>query len=83
MHIWLGVRPTVGESAPLLEVHLFDFDEDIYGLHMRVALVDFQRQEVKFDSLDEMRQQMREDERQARMTLAQDGSAAGIPVVRW
>jgi riboflavin kinase/FMN adenylyltransferase len=75
----LGVRPTVGAAGPLLEVHLFDFDEDIYGLHMRVALVDFQRPEVKFDSLEAMRLQMREDERQARMTLAWEDWDASWP----
>lgn len=75
----LGVRPTVGASAPLLEVHLFDFDEEIYGLHMRVALVDFQRPEVKFDSLEDMRVQMREDERRARMTLAWEDWDASWP----
>lgn len=66
----LGVRPTVGGTVPLLEVYLFDFDDDIYGRHMRVALVDYQRPEAKFDSLEEMMAQMKEDERQARSTLA-------------
>lgn len=75
----LGVRPTVGASGPLLEVHLFDFDEEIYGLHMRVALVDYQRPEVKFENLEDMRLQMREDERQARMTLAWEDWDASWP----
>ena len=75
----LGVRPTVGGADPLLEVHLFDFDEEIYGVHMRVALVEFQRPEVKFDSLEDMRLQMREDERQARMTLAWEDWDASWP----
>ncbi len=75
----LGVRPTVDGETPLLEVYLFDFDEDIYGLHMRVALVEFQRPEVKFDSLEEMRVQMKEDERQARMTLAWEDWDASWP----
>jgi len=75
----LGVRPTVGASGPLLEVHLFDFDEEIYGLHMRVALVEFQRPEVKFDSLEAMRLQMREDEHQARLTLAWEDWDASWP----
>jgi riboflavin kinase/FMN adenylyltransferase len=35
----LGVRPTVGGSRPLLEVHLFDFDRDIYGAHISVRFV--------------------------------------------
>jgi len=79
----LGVRPTVEtpgpNGGPLLEVHLFDFDEDIYGLHMRVALVDYQRPEAKFESLEAMRLQMKEDERQARMTLAWEDWDASWP----
>lgn len=75
----LGVRPTLGGTEPLLEVHLFDFDEDIYQQHMRVALVDFQRPEIKFDSLEAMKEQMREDERQARMTLAWEDWDASWP----
>jgi riboflavin kinase/FMN adenylyltransferase len=75
----LGVRPTVGGKTPLLEVHLFDFDDDIYGHHLRVALVDFQRPEVKFDSLEAMKVQMKEDERRARMTLAWEDWDASWP----
>ena len=75
----LGVRPTVGGTTPLLEVHLFDFDDDIYGHHMRVALVDFQRQEIKFESVEDMKVQMKEDERRARMTLAWEDWDASWP----
>ncbi len=75
----LGVRPTVGGTTPLLEVHLFDFDDDIYGRHMRVALVDFQRPEIKFDSVEAMKVQMKEDERRARMTLAWEDWDASWP----
>ncbi len=75
----LGVRPTVGGKIPLLEVHLFDFNDDIYGHHMRVALVNFQRPEIKFDSLDDMRVQMKEDEQRARATLAWDDWDASWP----
>ncbi len=66
----LGVRPTVVEDGePLLEVHLFDFDEDLYGQHLRVALVDFLRPEWKFDGLEAMKEQMAEDARRARVIL--------------
>ncbi len=75
----LGVRPTVGGGPPLLEVHLFDFDEDLYGHYMRVALVDYQRPELKFDNLEDMKVQMKKDEHQARMTLAWEDWDASWP----
>ena len=39
----IGLRPTVGGLVPRLEAHLFDIDVDLYGRHLRVALVDFIR----------------------------------------
>ncbi len=47
----LGVRPTLGEGLrPVLEVHLFDFDRDIYGAHVTVHLLHKLRDEAKYDS---------------------------------
>ena len=66
----LGLRPTVGGSAPRLEVHLFDIDVDLYGRHLRVALVDFIRPERKFAGLDALKAQIAEDAAQARAILA-------------
>ena len=65
----IGVRPMVEGDEPLLEVHLFDFDEDLYGQHMRVALVDYLRPEMKFDDMEALRVQMVEDSRRARVIL--------------
>ncbi len=65
----LGVRPMVDGEDPLLEVHLFDLDEDLYGQHMRVALVDYLRPELTFEDLEAMRAQMVEDSRRARVIL--------------
>jgi riboflavin kinase/FMN adenylyltransferase len=70
----LGIRPMVEGPAldsrePLLEVHLFDFDEDLYGQHMRVALVDYLRPEMTFDDMAGMQVQMTEDSRRARVIL--------------
>ena len=45
----IGVRPTFGENAANLEVHLFDFDGDLYGEVLSVALVAYLRPELKFD----------------------------------
>jgi riboflavin kinase/FMN adenylyltransferase len=57
----LGRRPTFGGEEVRLEAHLFDFDGDLYGRHVRVALVEFLRPEQKFTGLDELRQQIARD----------------------
>ncbi|CAM5470825.1 Riboflavin biosynthesis protein OS=Rhodanobacter lindaniclasticus OX=75310 GN=B1991_13095 PE=3 SV=1 [Rhodanobacter lindaniclasticus] len=66
----LGVRPTVNQvSEPLLEVHLFDFDGDLYGQRMAVKFVAKLRDEQKFDGLEPLKAQMALDAHQARMLL--------------
>ncbi len=66
----LGVRPTVNEVAePLLEVHLFDFDGDLYGQRMAVQFVAKLRDEQKFDGLEPLKTQMALDSRRARELL--------------
>lgn len=66
----LGVRPTVNRVArPLLEVHLFDFDGDLYGQRMTVEFIAKLRDERKFDDLDALKTQMRRDALQARERL--------------
>ena len=56
----------------LLEVHLFDFEGDLYGQHLRVALVDHLRPETKFVSVEALVEQMGEDGRRARVILASE-----------
>ena len=56
-----GRTPTTGIRDPLLETVIFDFDGDIYGQQLEVALVRYLRPELKFDSLDEMIVQMDKD----------------------
>ena len=66
----LGVRPTVNQvSEPLLEVHLFDFDGDLYGQRMAVEFVAKLRDELKFDGLEPLKAQMALDDRMARDAL--------------
>jgi riboflavin kinase/FMN adenylyltransferase len=67
----LGVRPTVdgGEEAPSLEVHLFDFDGDLYGRRLEVEFVSFLREEKRFDSLALLQEQIAHDANQARSLL--------------
>jgi riboflavin kinase/FMN adenylyltransferase len=65
-----GRRPTFDKTDVLLEVHLFDFEGDLYGRHLRVGLVDFLRPERKFTGLDTLKTQIEEDCRNARQVLA-------------
>jgi riboflavin kinase/FMN adenylyltransferase len=66
----LGLRPTVGGLEPRLEVHLFDAEIDLYGRHLRVALIEFIRPERKFAGLDALKAQIAEDAARARVILA-------------
>lgn len=66
----LGVRPMFGVNAPNFEVHLFDFNGDLYGTHLSVALVSYLRGEEKFDSLEALITQMDADSARARAILA-------------
>jgi riboflavin kinase/FMN adenylyltransferase len=66
----LGTRPTVNGVEPLLEAHVFDFSGDLYGRAIEVEFVAKLRDEVKFDSLDELMVQMNIDGAQARDLLS-------------
>jgi len=69
----IGVNPTVdGVTIPLLEVWLFDFDEDIYDQVIETDLVAFLRPEEKFESLDVMTAQVMRDAQTARDLLTPD-----------
>jgi riboflavin kinase / FMN adenylyltransferase len=64
----LGVRPTVsgGKKERVLEIHLFDFNRDIYGQNVEVRFIKFLRPEKKFENLEALVQQIRQDVEQAR-----------------
>jgi riboflavin kinase / FMN adenylyltransferase len=63
----VGRRPTVNPvPIPLLEVHLFDHDADLYGEHLRVRFLKKLRDEQKYDGLAALRDAMARDARQAR-----------------
>ena len=68
----LGVRPTFDPPVELLETHLLDYDGDLYGRRIEVALHAFIRDEKKFDDIDALVSHMREDEARARHLLALD-----------
>lgn len=59
----IGVKPTVSEDGEVsIEVHLFDFDTEIYGSILEVNVLDYVREELAFGSLAELKQQLKEDE---------------------
>jgi len=66
----VGTRPTVnGGSRVLLETHLFDFDQDIYGKYVEVHFKHKIRSEIRFQSLDDLKQQIQLDTAQAKTLL--------------
>ncbi|HUJ85639.1 MAG TPA: bifunctional riboflavin kinase/FAD synthetase [Burkholderiales bacterium] len=70
----VGRRPTVNEVAvPLLEVHLFDFAEELYGRHLRVRFIERLRDEAKYPDLDTLRAAIARDVAQAREFFAKHG----------
>ncbi len=72
-----GRTPTTGERDPLLEVYLFDFNDDIYGKQVDVAFVSFLRPEEHFDSLEALVDQMKIDTDKAKDILKSAEQPAG------
>jgi len=66
----IGSRPTVDGTRTLLEVHLFNFDRDIYGCHVDIQFVEKIRDEQRFDSFEQLREQIDKDAEQARRIFA-------------
>jgi riboflavin kinase/FMN adenylyltransferase len=64
----LGVRPSVktGGAKLVLETHVFDFDEDVYGRHIEVVFVEKLRDEMRFAELATLAKQIENDARRAR-----------------
>jgi len=57
----IGTRPTVGINGLVTEVHIFDFDEDIYGKEITISFIDRIRDEKKFENLESLREQLTKD----------------------
>lgn len=67
----VGVNPTVGAlPEPVLEAHLFDFSGDLYGSTIEVELTAYLREERRFDDVEAMKAQMKQDAIDARSALA-------------
>ena len=65
----IGKNPTFGDLALSYEVHIFDFDEDLYGRHLKMAFVKRVRDEVKFKSVEELKKQIAKDVERVRAIL--------------
>ena len=61
----IGVRPTVDGKKRMIEVNLFDFNQDLYGKTLRVYIKHYLRGEVKFNGLEELKNQLAIDKESA------------------
>ncbi len=61
----IGIRPTIDGKKRVIEVHIFDFDENIYGQTLQVKVEHYLRGEVKFSGLDELKMQLQQDKEAA------------------
>ena len=67
---YLGTRPTFDNGPPVLEVFLFDFDDNLYGKLIEVSFVGFIRPDRRFDGMEALMEQMGKDCEMARQMLA-------------
>ncbi|MBS8261408.1 bifunctional riboflavin kinase/FAD synthetase [Roseibium polysiphoniae] len=73
-----GRRPTFDNGSPLFEVHLFDFNQDLYGKMLRIHLVSYLRGEEKFDTVEALIEQMDQDSEEARAALGSMQPISGL-----
>jgi riboflavin kinase/FMN adenylyltransferase len=66
----IGMRPTFSETARTIEAHIFDFTRDIYGMRIKLEIIERIRPERKFDSADALKNQIALDLSKAREILA-------------
>ena len=59
----IGTRPTIGINGLVTEVHIFNFDKDIYGEEIRIIFIDRIRDEKKFEGLDKLKEQLEKDKK--------------------
>jgi FAD synthase len=66
----IGIRPTIDGMDRVIEVNLFDFDRDIYGVTLQVFMHSYLRSEQKFAGLDALKEQLEKDQKMAKEALA-------------
>lgn len=69
----IGTRPTVDGTTETIEVHFFDFNQDIYGAQLRINLHHRLRFEQKFSGIDALRQQLEHDREEAKQYFKDTG----------
>jgi riboflavin kinase/FMN adenylyltransferase len=57
----IGIKPTTNENTKSIEVNLFDFNQDLYDTYITIYIKQFLREEIKFDSLNELKLQIEKD----------------------
>lgn len=67
----IGFNPTVNGEKKTIEVHLFDFDADIYGHKIEVSLLEYLREEQKFGSVELLKEQLSQDKKTALAFIGQ------------
>lgn len=68
----IGIRPTIGGNQRMIEVHIFEFDRDIYGKTLQVEILQQLRLEKKFDGLEHLKEQLAIDSLNARKLLGEN-----------
>ena len=68
----IGNRPTVSGLETRLETHVFDFDQQVYGKHVCIELVEFLRAEKKFENFDKLMAQITKDSERAKKIFSQE-----------
>ncbi|WP_372973538.1 bifunctional riboflavin kinase/FAD synthetase [Muriicola sp.] len=65
----IGFNPTVAGEEHSIEIHFFDVEEDLYGQFIQVSIMEWIREEQKFSSLDELKEQLSRDKATARKVI--------------
>ncbi|OHS93960.1 Riboflavin kinase [Tritrichomonas foetus] len=65
----IGKNPTFGAKFPAFEVHILEFDGDIYGEEMRVQLFEKMRPMIQFKSIDQLKEQITSDAKSAKTKM--------------
>ncbi len=78
----VGCKPSIGQFLPNLEVHLFDFGSNLYGERVQVEFIAHLRKEQRFDGLEALQTQIKQDVQQAKACLAYDNNDKGQSIAK-
>ena len=68
----MGIRPTFGKKDLMIESHIFDFNDSIYGDEIKLEFVKRIRSEKKFDTVNELIENIKKDVKYAKRTFLKD-----------